>query len=279
MLKNFQLKYTPNALRAEADAWRVVVHLNLVRSVNFILDILSNPAHAAAGSNSTYRPSGSSDLSAGAGSASAGFGNEASPVAGSFAGHRSSAVPPAGGESAGVRRYKLALSPLRQVEMILARQLSAHEVGQPVSPAAAATATADGTRAPDVAVRGGRGWMTMLLKRRAQQADEREARGVEELKDARRILDACKTDIVRLWESPGVRAALRDAGVELQEQSGLCVILSWWFFGDVLTSCAWDSFLDQATRVADARYEPTFGMSFVLGVSNLSTNQLFVACR
>ena len=48
MLKNFQLHFPPKALQAESDAWRAVIHLNLVRSVNFILDLLSNtiPSHA-----------------------------------------------------------------------------------------------------------------------------------------------------------------------------------------------------------------------------------------
>ena len=58
--------------------------------------------------------------------------------------------------------------------------------------------------------------------RGGQQVEtERDARLAEELADARRILDACKADVAKLWGSVGVRAALRDAGVELQEQSGL----------------------------------------------------------
>lgn len=42
MLKNFQMYFAPKAFRAELVLWRAVIHLNLVRSVNFILDLLSS---------------------------------------------------------------------------------------------------------------------------------------------------------------------------------------------------------------------------------------------
>ncbi|KAF9456865.1 guanine nucleotide binding protein, alpha subunit [Collybia nuda] len=41
VLKNFQLHFSPKAFEAEADIWRPIIHLNLVRSVNFILNFLS----------------------------------------------------------------------------------------------------------------------------------------------------------------------------------------------------------------------------------------------
>lgn len=40
-MKNFQLQFAPEAFRAEIEAWRAVIHLNLIRSVNFILDLLT----------------------------------------------------------------------------------------------------------------------------------------------------------------------------------------------------------------------------------------------
>ncbi|KAF7355994.1 hypothetical protein MVEN_00928800 [Mycena venus] len=40
ILKNLQLYFTPEAFQAEAEAWRNVIHLNLVRSVNFVLGLL-----------------------------------------------------------------------------------------------------------------------------------------------------------------------------------------------------------------------------------------------
>ena len=42
-LKNFQLLYAPKAFHAETGAWRAVIHLNLIRAVNFIVDELGTP--------------------------------------------------------------------------------------------------------------------------------------------------------------------------------------------------------------------------------------------
>ncbi|RPD65675.1 G-alpha-domain-containing protein [Lentinus tigrinus ALCF2SS1-7] len=218
MLKNFQLAFTPKALQAESDAWRAVIHLNLVRSVNFIIDLLSN----AVASNSS--PYGSSYLPHGNGHA-----GDTSPTVSSFAHRRLSASQQ---PSAEIRRYKLALSPLRQVEMILAKQLSVHDAGsQGTLPSALLSA-----RALEVSVRGGRGWKS-LLRRRAHE-DVPTSNYPEELENARQILDACRADIVSLWASSGVQIGLKEEGVVLQEQSGF--------------------FLDQAARIADINYEPTF---------------------
>ncbi|KAJ3732901.1 guanine nucleotide binding protein, alpha subunit, partial [Lentinula guzmanii] len=41
ILKNMQLHFSPTAFHAEAELWRPVIHLNLVRSANFILNLLS----------------------------------------------------------------------------------------------------------------------------------------------------------------------------------------------------------------------------------------------
>ncbi|KAJ7928841.1 guanine nucleotide binding protein, alpha subunit [Mycena leptocephala] len=40
ILKNFQLRLAPKAFQVEVEAWRLVVHLNLVRTVNFVLSLL-----------------------------------------------------------------------------------------------------------------------------------------------------------------------------------------------------------------------------------------------
>ncbi|KAH8108054.1 G-alpha-domain-containing protein [Cristinia sonorae] len=40
LLKSFQLLYAPRAFRAEAEAWRAVIYLNLVHSVNILLDVV-----------------------------------------------------------------------------------------------------------------------------------------------------------------------------------------------------------------------------------------------
>ena len=40
MLKSFQLQYAPRAFRAEAEAWRAVIYLNLLHSVNILLEVV-----------------------------------------------------------------------------------------------------------------------------------------------------------------------------------------------------------------------------------------------
>ncbi|GBE87528.1 G-protein alpha subunit [Sparassis crispa] len=60
MLKNFQLHFAPKAFQAETEAWRAVIHLNLVRSVNFILDLLRGGT--SSGSNRFSPPASLDDL-------------------------------------------------------------------------------------------------------------------------------------------------------------------------------------------------------------------------
>lgn len=232
MLKNFQLHFTPMALQAESDAWRAVIHLNLVRSVNFIIDLLSD-AIAAQGSAyaSSYNPHPHSHQHGGSHAQSHGNahggGGDTSPTANSFAHHRLSATATPHPASE-IRRYKLALSPLRQVEMILSKRLSVHDVpSRLATPAESSSSWLSGRS--DVAVRGGRGWKS-LLKRRNQSDSEGSVYSAEQLENARQILDACKADIVALWASESVQAGLRDEGIALQEQSGLYVVHTYAMF-------------------------------------------------
>ncbi|PIL27649.1 hypothetical protein GSI_10801 [Ganoderma sinense ZZ0214-1] len=217
LLKNFQLYFTPKALRAESDAWRAVIHLNLVHSVNFIIDLLINTAASNAASNSTtYHPHGGRPRTSV---------EDDAPVASGLSSH----TPQLSSE---IRRYKLSLSPLRQVEKILARQLSTDEAESPSSPSSRFFG-----RPSEVVVRGGRGWKS-LLRRKAQDGTQQQRSTADPaLENARRILDACRGDIVALWRSESVQAGLREEGVVMREQSGF--------------------FLDQAERVANMSYEPT----------------------
>lgn len=52
----------------------------------------------------------------------------------------------------------------------------------------------------------------------------------EEVQNARRVIEACREDIVALWNHPAVRAGLRDQSVSLEFQSGLCVASEPFFF-------------------------------------------------
>ena len=214
MLKNFQLHFTPKALRAESDAWRAVIHLNLVRSVNFIIDLLTTAAGSyPSPSPTTYPPYGRQQTFIDDASTTSSYGGQQ---------HRTSQTPQ---PSSGIRRYKLSLSPLRQVEKILARQLSMDEAESSTSPSSP-NPTLLG-RPSEVIVRGGRSWKS-LLKRKASdgtaQQQHQKSSADAALENARQILDACRGDIVALWTSESVQAGLREEGVMLREQSGLCVI-------------------------------------------------------
>ncbi|CCM02500.1 uncharacterized protein FIBRA_04602 [Fibroporia radiculosa] len=198
MLKNFQLHFTPETFHAEVEAWRAVIHLNLIRSVNFILDLLPNSR-----ANTAWTPDPGANYLA-----------RSSPL------------------DKGFQQLRMRLSPLRQVEQILVRRLSADESAHSVSEVEESMPWYYG-RASEVSVRGGSGWKALIRRRYASPPNIRP----DEMDSARQILHACREDIVDLWTDPLIQAELKVEGVSLQEQSGF--------------------FLDEAARVASANYEPT----------------------
>ncbi|KAI0646453.1 guanine nucleotide binding protein, alpha subunit [Trametes meyenii] len=238
MLKNFQIHFAPNALRAESPAWRAVIHLNLVRAVNFILDVLTRPTPAPFPGAPHPTPSAPTQQSPA----------DASPTVAAFPPRRASATPQPNSD---LRRYKLSLSPLKQVEMILVRHLSA--APPPPPPPSSPTSSPSSQLGPaEVTVRGGSAWRALLRRHRERgRGREREPHEdgpgrtrysegrADEVEHARQILDACRADVVAMWTSAGVRAALREEGVVVEDHSGF--------------------FLDHADRVAQLDYEPTFG--------------------
>lgn len=160
MIKNFQLYFCPSAFRAEIEAWRAVIHLNLARFVNYLLYVLSN-------TNS--------------------------------------------GPSRDFRMFQMRLSPLKQVELILTRCLSAETtpIGTPTEDKPTLTVA-------EVSVRGGTSWKSFMRRRRGSQS--KVAVNPDDLEDARKILDACKDDIVGLWKSPAIHA-LSQEGVDLHHHA------------------------------------------------------------
>ena len=165
MIKNFQLYFCPTSFYAEAEAWRAVIHLNLVRHVNHILEVIST-------SN----------------------------------GVQGKALP-----DKDHRMLQMRLSPLKQVELILTRALSAETGGSAASSPTSEKPTWRPDRATEVSVRGGSGWKALMRKRRGSVV--RSPTIPDEVEDARRILDACKDDIVALWKAqdPGI---VDDGGVD-----------------------------------------------------------------
>jgi hypothetical protein len=97
-------------------------------------------------------------------------------------------------------------------------------------------------------------------------------------KNARRVIEACREDIVAFWNHPLVRASLEDHSVSLECQSGLCVG-NWSFFFSAPTYShnfsfflpflianlrvfafypfSLGSFLDAVDRITAPGYEPS----------------------
>ncbi|KAF8491877.1 G-alpha-domain-containing protein [Russula emetica] len=85
-------------------------------------------------------------------------------------------------------------------------------------------------RAFEVSVRSGSRWKTLFKDLLVVQE-------YEEVQNARRVIEACREDIVTLWNHPAVRASLADQSISLEFQSGF--------------------FLDAVDRIAAPGYEPS----------------------
>lgn len=179
LLKNFQLLFAPKAFHAEAEAWRAVIHLNLVRAVNFILS--HEHLYSA---NTTPRPTtASSDASR----------RSSSSISTGTSRRQDSA------ES--LRHLRMRLSPLRQVELILHRRLCVDGASPPDAP-----------RSPDLSVRVRSGWKGLARIGRPTSMTHQ-----DELQNARQIIDACRDDICAMWTDDAVQAGLRAQSVVLED--------------------------------------------------------------
>jgi guanine nucleotide-binding protein subunit alpha len=216
ILRNFQLKYAPNAFHAEAAAWRAVIDLNLVRSVTFLLNLLEESSPITTASTAD---TGNGGGSSGIGSSSGGVDTRPTSPSGTQ-------IMPLRRLTDDLRRLRVSLSPLRSIEESLARFISPEHYPRRVgSMGASSPSVALPTdRAFEVSVRSGSRWKTLfkgsgdggaLSKMKSQE--------FEEVQNARRVIEACREDIVALWNHPAVRASLADQSVALEFQSGLCV--------------------------------------------------------
>ncbi|PSS18928.1 hypothetical protein PHLCEN_2v3144 [Hermanssonia centrifuga] len=186
LLKNFQLHFAPKAFEADGEAWRAVIHLNLVRAVNFILEALATsppppPPSVAVSSNRSV-----SSLS-----------NYARPNSGNP-----------------FRHLRMRLSPLRQVELILTRRLCPESLpDQFPGDGETSTASKKTIQTGDVTVRARSGWKSLNRMQRPTSTTH------DELYDARQIIEACCEDIVALWADDNVQAGLLERDVSLEDNS------------------------------------------------------------
>jgi guanine nucleotide-binding protein alpha-1 subunit len=246
ILRNFQLQFAPAAFHAEAEAWRAVIDLNLVRSVTFLLNLLEE--------SSPTSPSPSTAADAASSSADADI-RPTSPSG--------TKILPLRRLTDDLRRLRVSLSPLRSIEECLARFISPENYPRRVGCAGSSsnnkgsrsggspTAALPTERAFEVSVRSGSRWKTLfkgspgggnggaMSKARSQE--------FEEVQNARRVIEACREDIVTLWNHPAVRASLADQSVSLEFQSGLCVasdlfFISFFFFSPVVIAFIFSTF-------------------------------------
>jgi hypothetical protein len=196
-LRNFQLKYAPATFNAESEAWRTIIDLNLVRSVAFLLSLLEE------GDSGSRSPRGPNDV-------------ETGPTAPS-----GSKLVPLQHMTDDLRRLRVSLSPLKRIEQSLARLIS------PDNPRSGFLPT---ERAFEVSVRSGSRWKTLFHRSGGGTPGAGNHRK-EEVQNARSVIEACREDIVALWNHQAVRASLREQSVTLEFQSGLCVVqLARFFF-------------------------------------------------
>ena len=178
-MKNFQLHFAPKAFYADAEAWRAVIHLNLVHAVNFILSLLTNATTTAR----TLTMRSVSSLS-----------NYGRPT---------TADP--------LRHLRMRLSPLNQVELILERRLC----GEPLATRRASYDPLT-PRSVNVPVRARSGWKALA---RIQRPTSSTSNAHDELLDTRQILEACKDDIIDLWTNEAVQSGLKERDIVLEDHS------------------------------------------------------------
>jgi len=241
ILRNFQLKYAPTTFHAEADAWRAIIDLNLVRSVTFLLRLLDEDGAAASAAKTSAPVAGSSSSSGRSGSGVAGFGVGFAGADDDDGEDGARPLSPSGPKlvplrrlTDDLRRLRVGLSPLRNIEESLARIISpdaprhlggGSNGGAGAGGMSSRSAALPTERAFEVSVRSGSRWKSLFKggggPGAAALSSKAGGRGYEELLNARRVIEACREDIVALWNHPAVRASLAEQRVALEFQSGL----------------------------------------------------------
>ncbi|KAJ7018677.1 guanine nucleotide-binding protein alpha-4 subunit [Mycena alexandri] len=169
-LKNFQLINSPKAFKAERASWRVVVHLNVVRSIHLILDALT-AAEVFAAHPRPYSPD--------------------NPV-----------YPALTPELLGL---KLRLIPLQQVEIALLGKLSPHATLKNEAPGEVSSAAEVSVHS----AMPWKTAFSRLLNNVRGSLDGLEANEPQECREARQILHASSEYMICLWNDPIVKEVLK----------------------------------------------------------------------
>lgn len=249
---DFQLTFSTNSWRAERLAWRAVIQLNLVRSVNAILDILasemasSSPSSTSPPSSPRTRPVPDSQFHSLSPSSSTNTTNTPrthDDEDNSNSNNNSDPDPDnsndENNDSADRPQFtaihallKLRLAPLKHVEADLRRKLGA--ATDEVSPAEALLATPFDPSTPNIpaspvvhsefGVRANRSWRDVLHSGLSASGfskdDKRDKRDRDNTTD---VIAGCRDDINALWRDEAVKHMLRMRNMRVEEAPGLCV--------------------------------------------------------
>ena len=232
----FQRIYTPTAFREERIHWRVIIQLNIIRSVHTILGAVgSHRRHTSRTRARTLSGPGwdsrSHVPSIGTNGKGKGKGKGRMDLESDFDDEDERAFDPAPRsfysaysddepqEDAELDAIAQRLIPLRQVEAMLKDRLVPPSEEEPADLGAGAvglTVSALGL-AKEVFVRPGR-WS-------AGGAGQRPATAVaaDVADESQRVLFECRFDLKRLWSSMRVREILALRRIRPEEESGLCV--------------------------------------------------------
>ena len=236
---DFQLTFAPKAWKAERESWRAVVQLNLIRSINNILDILSQEMAKAPNATSPV----TSPFVRPATSTSSGHGHngaiESSPTS-------DSPISPPIQFSHTHALLKLRLAPLRRVEADLKQLIGAasDEIGASTADfalpgsdsaaggdelsAAAPFENGSGRRRPsEFYVRSNATWREAVrsaynkISGHDDAMREGGAADGSKLEDATEIIASCAEDMHTLWEDEVVQELLRRRRIRLELAPGL----------------------------------------------------------
>ncbi|KAJ3921300.1 guanine nucleotide binding protein, alpha subunit [Lentinula edodes] len=269
----FQRLYTPTAFREERILWRGVIQLNIVRSVRIILDALNRPSSPVASPSvspksqtrslskhhkprtslfgSSSETSHPDDYLSGPGSN--GYSNDLSDVETDSEIHKTRPCL----DSTEIESLKLRLFPLHHIEALLIAKLvppneeeATRLIASPEStntyPPSHSARTSYKTQ--EIFVRPGPGWKGGLARARSPNGEESGSTnagrpnsagniGLETSDEPQEVLNACRTDIMRLWADRGVKQLLHRRKIRLEEYPGF--------------------FLNDLERVTSLKYIPT----------------------
>ncbi|KAF9457710.1 G-protein alpha subunit [Collybia nuda] len=216
-LKNFRLKYARAAWKQERASWRLVIQLNLIRSINIIVEILQAEIEGTAVEYDPIRDSTDSVV--------------LHPRS-SFALTEKHQL------------LRLRLGPLRRVEADLKRRLGAgSDEVMDENAGVLDTRETPGGRPKEFCVRGWKnalenpGAMMKAMKsgapRPTQDGEEKEL----VVDEATEVISSCKDDIKMLWSDEVVQTVLAHKRVRLEDSAGF--------------------FLHDLDRIATRNYEPS----------------------